>query len=708
MTVRAGPVARRRRRRHHLGQGARRAARSCRSPSSCSAGAGLAPIVAGAPRRSPSTWCCGSRGGRRRVGAVLRVPPRGGRRPHDRAPTSARSSAPWATAICLLVVGGRGHLGALCSVGARYRRRRGATRPRPTRCCWRGSAGTLLVLLTENPMWRPHVVAARPRARPPRRPPPAADEGARRRRAGRPPVPPRPRLADAPPRSGYRGQHRAGGRGAARSCPTVPSPSATIPASCGGRAGARPPDLVDASILRIETGDITGASVAAVAAEPDVCAVVVRSAARWGSFDDLPDRLADLGYEIGIDADPLPPRVRRTRPSLARRRLSSDTASRSRLKRSTAVVSGRRPRRSRWRRPGVASMTLVNDTRSEARLSTTSATSTTVRTGRLVSSTTAEPEHRAEQVGAGVAQHQPLAEVGREQPGGRAHHRGQRQAHRRRAGRQRDRDVGEQADLDRAARGPVEQVAEVGGEGDQRGVGQQPPAAHLARRRREDDGDDAAAEQLHGAGGEPAVAQGPQVPAEATVARRCRARSSMRPRKAKAKQAKSTIERRRLSLSSSPTPNSARAVRAGLDHQHGQHDHQAAGGGQLVAAVVRAAQGRRAQDGADARSSSSGGDHAARRAGARRRAHRRSWLATSGPARRGRRGRRSPGTTTASMAAGHGDPRVVGAVAEHGQRGEARQRPPERRERGAPTVDAAGHGPARRRARRAMASGPNM
>ena len=42
-----------------------------------------------------------------------------------------------------------------------------------------------------------------------------------------------------------------------------------------GRAAARTPDLVDASVLRIETGDITSDVIAAAAAEPDVCAVVV-------------------------------------------------------------------------------------------------------------------------------------------------------------------------------------------------------------------------------------------------------------------------------------------------------------------------------------------------------------------------------------------------------------------------------------------------
>jgi hypothetical protein len=59
-----------------------------------------------------------------------------------------------------------------------------------------------------------------------------------------------------------------------------------------------PSDLVDASMLRIETGDITSESLGAVAAQPDVCAVVITSGARWGSFEDLPDRLADAGYEL--------------------------------------------------------------------------------------------------------------------------------------------------------------------------------------------------------------------------------------------------------------------------------------------------------------------------------------------------------------------------------------------------------------------------
>lgn len=67
------------------------------------------------------------------------------------------------------------------------------------------------------------------------------------------------------------------------------------------RAGRRtPPDLVDASVLRIETGRITAASVAAAAATDDVCAVAVRSRQRWGSFEDLPERLADAGYQAEL------------------------------------------------------------------------------------------------------------------------------------------------------------------------------------------------------------------------------------------------------------------------------------------------------------------------------------------------------------------------------------------------------------------------
>jgi 4-amino-4-deoxy-L-arabinose transferase-like glycosyltransferase len=68
------------------------------------------------------------------------------------------------------------------------------------------------------------------------------------------------------------------------------------------RAGRRTTgDLVDTSILRVETGRMTSASVGRAAAGDDVCAVAVRSRERWGSFGDLPDRLADGGYELALE-----------------------------------------------------------------------------------------------------------------------------------------------------------------------------------------------------------------------------------------------------------------------------------------------------------------------------------------------------------------------------------------------------------------------
>jgi hypothetical protein len=68
------------------------------------------------------------------------------------------------------------------------------------------------------------------------------------------------------------------------------------------RAGlTTPPDLVDASVLRLESGSLSSASIAAAAAEPEVCAVVVRSSERWGSLPDLPDRLASAGFEVVHD-----------------------------------------------------------------------------------------------------------------------------------------------------------------------------------------------------------------------------------------------------------------------------------------------------------------------------------------------------------------------------------------------------------------------
>ena len=70
------------------------------------------------------------------------------------------------------------------------------------------------------------------------------------------------------------------------------------------RAGRRTTDdLVDTSVLRIDSGRMTSATVRDAAAGADVCAVAVRSQERWGSFEDLPAALARLGYEPALEDD---------------------------------------------------------------------------------------------------------------------------------------------------------------------------------------------------------------------------------------------------------------------------------------------------------------------------------------------------------------------------------------------------------------------
>jgi hypothetical protein len=65
------------------------------------------------------------------------------------------------------------------------------------------------------------------------------------------------------------------------------------------RAGRQTPDdLVDTSLLRIQSGRITSESLARAAADNSVCAVVVWSGARFGSFTDLSSRLAAAGYQL--------------------------------------------------------------------------------------------------------------------------------------------------------------------------------------------------------------------------------------------------------------------------------------------------------------------------------------------------------------------------------------------------------------------------
>ncbi len=167
-------------------------------------------------------------------------------------------------------------------------------------------AGGAVVLLTEHPMWRPHVSQVIPglvllavRHRPPTRVLVLAL------------VLTLPyQVVHAWPMlhpSGFTGSDAR----VVEQLAALPEGALAISDDPGlvWRAGRRtPPDLVDASILRIETGDLTSASVAAAAADPDVCAVAVRSHVRWGSFADLPDRLAAAGYEIA-DEDHLSRRL---------------------------------------------------------------------------------------------------------------------------------------------------------------------------------------------------------------------------------------------------------------------------------------------------------------------------------------------------------------------------------------------------------------
>lgn len=162
-------------------------------------------------------------------------------------------------------------------------------------------AATVVVLLTEHPLWRPHVSQLIPalallaaRHRPPARALAVAAVVLLPYHV----VHAWPLLHPSP----YSGS-------SARIIPVLrdlPEGALAISDDPGivWRAGRRtPPDLVDASILRLASGNLTSASIAAAAADPRVCAVVVRSRARWGSLDDLPARLADAGYVVADEDD---------------------------------------------------------------------------------------------------------------------------------------------------------------------------------------------------------------------------------------------------------------------------------------------------------------------------------------------------------------------------------------------------------------------
>jgi hypothetical protein len=162
-------------------------------------------------------------------------------------------------------------------------------------------AGTVVVLLTEHPMWRPHVSQLIPalallavRHRPPTKVLVLALVLA---------LP--YQVVHAWPMLHPTGFTGSGAR-VVEELAALPEGALALSDDPGlvWRAGRRTtPDLVDASKLRMETGDLTSASVAAVAAQDDVCAVAVRSRARWGSFDDLPERLEAAGYVVADEDD---------------------------------------------------------------------------------------------------------------------------------------------------------------------------------------------------------------------------------------------------------------------------------------------------------------------------------------------------------------------------------------------------------------------
>jgi 4-amino-4-deoxy-L-arabinose transferase-like glycosyltransferase len=162
-------------------------------------------------------------------------------------------------------------------------------------------AAVVLMLLTEHPMWRPHVAHLIP---------PLALLAARHR-------PPVAALAiaalvvlpyhvvhawdvlDPTPYRGSAKQVEAALEGMPKGAMAISDDPGIV-----YRAGRRTTDdLVDTSILRIQTDRMDVDSVMASARDRRVCAVVVRSTVRWGSFPTLPARLAAAGYHVVFPKD---------------------------------------------------------------------------------------------------------------------------------------------------------------------------------------------------------------------------------------------------------------------------------------------------------------------------------------------------------------------------------------------------------------------
>jgi hypothetical protein len=175
----------------------------------------------------------------------------------------------------------------------------GGVRPSTGLLLWSWLAGTVLVLLTEHPLWRPHVSFLVP---------PVVLLAVRR------PLPWAVLAAAAVVVVPYHAVHLddlllpdpapAEERAVVAAFRDLPPGAQAISDQPGlvWRAGRQtPPDAVDASVLRIDSRrdgiQVTAASLAAEAAQPEVCAVAVWSN-RYAGLDGLPELLADAGYRV--------------------------------------------------------------------------------------------------------------------------------------------------------------------------------------------------------------------------------------------------------------------------------------------------------------------------------------------------------------------------------------------------------------------------
>jgi hypothetical protein len=174
-----------------------------------------------------------------------------------------------------------------------------ALRPSTGVLLWSWLAATVLVLLTEHPLWRPHVSFLVP---------PLVLLAVRR------PLPWAALAVAAVVVVPYHAVHLRDlllpdppppdDRAVVAALRDLPEGAQAISDQPGlvWRAGRQtPPDAVDASRLRIESPRedivVTGATLAEEAAQPEVCAVAVWSS-RYAGLEDLPERLEDAGYRV--------------------------------------------------------------------------------------------------------------------------------------------------------------------------------------------------------------------------------------------------------------------------------------------------------------------------------------------------------------------------------------------------------------------------